>query len=128
MIEGYKKLINDLKLHRKFLETYTAELGYNKELFNEAQRPNTRITINSKPIDSVIDDINYYGHLVDIEANNVDRLQAQIKAIDEIIDLSDITIKVGRLRALGMTQDAIAEEMNISDRHVRRIEKQLRES
>jgi ribosome-binding protein aMBF1 (putative translation factor) len=125
MIEGYKKLINDLKLHRKRLEAFWVEFNYNNNLFEDAKKPNTRRTVNDKPLNRIVEDIRYYENLINIETDSAERLEKKIKEIDECINESDITVKVGRLRALGMTQEDVAELIERSPRQVQRIEAKI---
>jgi hypothetical protein len=123
MIEGYKKLINDLNMHKRFKDAFQNEYEYNQRLFHK--HASTSMAIKS--LDRVVDDLRYYENLIYIENENIIRLEAKIKAIDECINQSDVTVKVAQLRALGMTQESVAELVGIGDRHVRRIEAKLRE-
>lgn len=125
MIEGYKKLLNDLNMHIKFKEAFTDEYKYNQELFNENMEPGTRKTISHKPIDRVVADLRYYENLIYIEDENIKHLETKIKEIDECINESDITVKVSRLRALGLTQEQVAELVERSPRQVQRIEAKI---
>lgn len=126
MIEGYKKLLNDLEMHKRFKTAFTSEYEYNQGLLNKNTEMNTKSTLSNKPIDRILEDLKYYGNLVYIENENIVRLEGQIKAIDECINQSDVTIKVARLRALGMSQEAVAELVDRCPRQVQRIEKELK--
>ncbi|MCM8710527.1 helix-turn-helix domain-containing protein [Clostridium sp. SYSU_GA19001] len=122
MFAWYKKLLNDLEMHKRFKEAALVEYDYNKQLFDKHKKINNRDTISNKPLDRILEELKHYENMIYIEEENIKNLEEKIKLIDECIEQADITVKVAQLRAMGLTQEQVGELIDISDRHVRRIE------
>jgi mevalonate kinase len=136
MIEGYKQLLNSIELHRHLRDSAEIQYNYNLNIMNSnAPRELSGMQYsdmpkgskNYKDIAYIVADLQKYKHMYEIEDNILKQLEEHKKVIDECINQSDITVKVAQLRAMGLTQEQVGELINISDRHVRRIEAKLRE-
>lgn len=128
MLEGYKELLNSIELHKTQLEVAKDEFAYNKRLFdNNKYFSSSRAGTTQKDISRVVEDLRRWENIIYIEEERLKYLEEKKAAIDECINQSDITVKVAQLRALGLTQEQVAELIDRTDRQVRNIEKKLRE-
>lgn len=128
MLEGYKELLNSIELHKNLLKVAKNEFAYNKRLFdNNKYFSSSRADTTQKDISRIVEDLQKWKNIVYIEEERLKYLEEKKETIDECIEQSDITVKVAQLRALGLTQEQVAELIDRTDRQVRNIEKKLRE-
>lgn len=128
MLEGYQELLNSIELHKNLLEVAKNEFAYNKRLFDSNKYfSSSRADTTQKDISRILEDLKRWEIIIYLEEERIKYLEDRKAEIDECINKADITVKVAQLRALGLTQEQVAELIDRTDRQVRNIEKKLRE-
>jgi hypothetical protein len=136
MINGYKELIAEIDIHTYLKESAEESFKYYKRIA-DSWKPKDMgaMSYSGMPKGSSMDldpGIVFtrsiiYATRVKEEEEILDKLQTKKALIDKAINETNITVKVGILRAMGMTQEQVAELIGYSDRQVRNIEKKMRE-
>lgn len=130
---GYKELVNEIELHKNLYESHEISFNYWNDKIAawkpgelKAQQysdmphgskdlPDT-MTVMCKTI--------AFKNAMDAEKSVLDKLIDKKKIIDYYIDsIDDVTVKIKKLRGIGLTQAQVADIVHVSDRHVRRLEK-----
>lgn len=136
MIETYKELLAEIELHKNLLESAIENRSYYQRIIKcSAPKDIGSIDYSGFPKGSknqmdfgvAVSKIAKYNSMIQVEQEILNKLERNKKAIDEAIDCMDITVKVSRLRAMGLTQEQVAELVDRSTRQVQRIEAKLNE-
>jgi hypothetical protein len=136
MIDGYKELIAEIGIHTYLKESAEESLKYYQKVA-ERWTPKELGAMNysGMPKGSSLDldpgivftKAIIYANKVKEEEEMLDKLKTKKALIDKAINETNINVKVGMLRAMGLTQEQVGELIGYSDRQVRNIEKKIRE-
>lgn len=114
----YKELLNEIELHKNYLEV--AELNY--EYYNKIFTSNVHMDlynnimkmqkwlIERETEESILRELNYRKDEIDKCINNT----------------NDIMVKVSQLRDMGLTQEQVGELVDRSPRQIQNIEAKLK--
>jgi DNA-binding transcriptional regulator YiaG len=135
-MNGYKELIDEIELHKNLMESHEISFNYwNDKIIGWKPKELTAQQYSDMPHGSkdlpdasrVMCKAIMFKTLMEEEKKLLKDLTTKKNIIDNCIEnISDITIKVRQLRAIGLTQEKVAEIIGIGDRHVRRIENKIR--
>ena len=134
----YKAILDEIEMHENLLDC--AEISYkyyNNILNNRNPKEISSICYEGMPIGTrtdmdlvqAIDSAHKWASMIDIENEIIKNLEDKKIQIDECINnISDIKEKVIRLRAMGLTQEQVAELVDRTDRQIRNIERKVKTS
>lgn len=135
MIDGYKELIAEIDIHTYLKESAEESLKYYQKVAERwTPRELGAMNYNGMPKGSSLDldpgivftKAIIYANKVKEEEEMLGKLQTKKALIDKAINETNINVKVGMLRAMGLTQEQVAELIDRSTRQVQNIEKSIK--
>jgi hypothetical protein len=136
MIKGYKELLAEIEIHSNLLEAHRTSYQY-YTMIADSWSPSEvgAMSYDGMPKGSSNDldpavvftrAIHYSGRMKE-EKEILNQLMTNKQLIDKAINETDIKVKVGMLRAMGLTQEQVAELIERSTRQVQNIERNIKE-
>lgn len=134
MIEAYKELLSEIKIHENLRDAAETNIKYYKRIANSSAPTGIsgigyddmpKGSKNQMSFGDCAMRFYYWVGQHEMEKNIIEELEGRKQEIDEAINCLDITVKVAKLRAMGLTQEQVAELVDRSPRQVQRIEAKI---
>lgn len=128
----YKKLINEINYHKNIYDAAETCYKYYKKLIDKSGPKDISAisydglpkgTRNDMDFKKVVEEVSKWENIMFLEKCTIDQLEEKKVKIDNCISNMNIEVKVSQLRALGLTQEQVAELVDRSTSTIKRIDK-----
>lgn len=91
LIQSYKDMVKELEAHEKLLDIAETNKKYYLQLFDKKPAEVKSINMDGMPkgcsndlsFDRIVEGIQHWDYMMQIEQNNIDRVKARLKEIDD---------------------------------------------